>query len=71
MSYSNGLLSESRSYKTMGEQGPQGLPGVSFKLTPLGDYDMQNKKLVNVDTDENQDLCAVNMRTLKNKVGVT
>ena len=124
MSYSDGLLSKSRSYQTMGEQGPQGLPGVSFKLTPSGNYDMQNKKLVNVhnpvnlkdalnwgtakthflkldgsmhmtgdldlrgnklilpgeidmgrklitnmDTDENNDLCAVNMITLKNKVG--
>ena len=124
MRYSNALLSESRSYQTMGEQGPQGLPGVGFKFTPSGDYDMQNKKLVNVhnpvnlkdalnwgtakthflkldgsthmtgdldlrgnklilpgeidmdrklitnmDTDENNDLCAVNMITLKNKVG--
>ena len=125
MNYSNGSLSKSRSYQTMGEQSPQGLPGVGFKLTPSGDYDMQNKKLVNVhnpvnlkdalnwgtakthflkldgrthmtgnldlrgnklilpgeidmdrklitnmDTDENNDLCAVNMITLKNKVGV-
>ena len=51
-------------------QGLQGLPGVGFKLAHSGDYDMQNKKLVNVDTEENDDSCAVNMRTLKNKVGV-
>ena len=46
MSYSNGLLSD-QSYKSA-NKFVQGLPGVGFKLTDTGDYDMQNKKLVNV-----------------------
>ena len=46
MSYSNGLLSD-QSYQTANKY-VQGLPGVGFKLTDTGDYDMQNKKLVNV-----------------------
>ena len=68
MSYSNGLLSDNIGHqnKTEGKQGPQGLPGVGFKLTSSGDFDIQNKKLTNVDTDENNDFCAVNMTTLKN-----
>ena len=68
MSYSNGLLSDNitNQNKTGGKQGPQGLPGVGFKLTSSGDFDIQNKKLTNVDTYENNDSCAVNMRTLKN-----
>ena len=41
MSYSNGLLSGSSSQST---QGKQGLPGVGFKLTFSGDYDLDNKK---------------------------
>ena len=36
MSYLNGILSKSSSYQTIGKQGPQGLPGVGFKLTPSG-----------------------------------
>ena len=66
MSYSNGLLSDNIANQTEGKQGPQGLPGVGFKLTSSGDFDIQNKKLTNVDTDENNDFCAVNMTTLKN-----
>ena len=66
MGYSNGLLSDNISHQTEGKQGPQGLPGVGFKLTSSGDFDIQNKKLTNVDTDENNDFCAVNMTTLKN-----
>ena len=46
MSYSNSLLSD-QSYKSANKY-VQGLPGVGFKLTDTGDYDMQNKKLVNV-----------------------
>ena len=46
MSYSNGLLSD-QSYKSANKY-VQGLPGVGFKLSDTGDYDMQNKKLVNV-----------------------
>ena len=50
MSYSNGLLSD-QSYQTANKYVQRGLPGVGFKLTVTGDYDMQNKKLVNVDED--------------------
>ena len=47
MSYSNGLLSD-QSYQTANKYVQRGLPGVGFKLTDTGDYDMQNNKLVNV-----------------------
>ena len=43
MSYSNGLL-PSPSSSTVSD----GLPGVGFKLTEDGDYDIDNKKLRNV-----------------------
>ena len=41
------------------------------KLILPGEIDMDRKLITNMDTDENNDLCAVNMITLKNKVGVT
>ena len=44
MSYSNGLLPD-QSYQTVNKYVQRGLPGVGFKLTVAGDYDMQNKKL--------------------------
>ena len=47
MSYSNGLLPD-QSYQTANKYVQRGLPGVGFKLTDTGDYDMQNKKLTNV-----------------------
>ena len=46
MSYSNGMLSESTSGG--GKDGKDGLPGVGFKLTPAGDFDLQRKRLTNV-----------------------
>ena len=46
MSYSNGMLSESTSGG--GKDGKDGLPGVGFKLTPSGDFDLQRKRLTNV-----------------------
>ena len=52
MSYSNGLLSD-QSYQTANKYGQRGLPGVGFKLTVTGDYDMQNKKLTNVKSGTN------------------
>ena len=54
MSYSNGLLSD-QSYQTANKYVQRGLPGVGFKLTDMGDYDMQNKKLTNAKsgTDSN------------------
>ena len=52
MSYSNGLLSD-QSYQTANKYVQRGLPGVGFKLTVTGDYDMQNKKLSNVKSGTN------------------
>ena len=46
MSYSNGMLSESTSGG--GKDGKDGLPGVGFKLTSAGDFDLQRKRLTNV-----------------------
>ena len=65
MSYSNGLLSD-QSYQTANKYVQRGLPGVGFKLTDTGDYDMQNKKLTNVKsgTDSND---AVNKNQLDHK----
>ena len=58
----NGLLSD-KSYQTANQYGNQSLPGVGFKLTDTGDYNMQNIKLVNVDEGvNNQD--AVNKHQL-------
>ena len=75
MSYSNGLLSD-QSYQTANKYVQRGLPGVGFKLTNTGDYDMQNKKLVNVDEgDNNQDVVNkhqldVGLQTKPNKTDV-
>ena len=52
MSYSNGLLSD-QSYQTANKYVRRGLPGVGFKLTDTGDYDMQNEKLTNVKSGRN------------------
>ena len=43
MSFYNGLLNHNEY-----GQGQRGLPGIGFKLGSNNDYDMQNKKLVNV-----------------------
>ena len=43
MSFYNGLLNHNEY-----GQGQRGLPGIGFKLDSNNDYDMQNKKLVNV-----------------------
>ena len=59
-----------------GERGTVGRPGIGFKLTDMGDYDMQNKKLVNVDGGENnQDVVNkhqldVGLQTKPNKTDV-
>ena len=47
MSYTNGILSHDDS-QGLGKIGSRGLPGIGFKLDANNDYDMQNKKLVNV-----------------------
>ena len=75
MSYSNGLLPD-QSYQTVNKYVQRGLPGVGFKLTVTGDYDVQNKKLVNVDEGENnQDIVNkhqldVGLQTKPNKTSV-
>ena len=51
MNYSNGLL-ESTSTKTI-----EGIPGVGFKLTSDGNYDMENKKLTNLKPGQNNGDC--------------
>ena len=47
MSYNNGVLTSTNSI------GLRGLPGIGFKLDANNDYDMQNKKLVNVEKGTN------------------
>ena len=47
MSYTNGILNHDDS-QGQGKIGLRGLPGIGFKLDANNDYDMQNKKLVNV-----------------------
>ena len=45
MSFYNGILNHN---EYIHGQGQRGLPGIGFKLDSNNDYDMQNKKLVNV-----------------------
>ena len=47
MSYTNGILNHDDS-QGLGKIGSRGLSGIGFKLDANNDYDMQNKKLVNV-----------------------
>ena len=55
MSFYNGKLNHDEHIHVHG-QTQRGLPGVGFKLDSNNDYDMQNKKLVNVKqgTGENE-----------------
>ena len=58
MSYSNGLLPSS----TSTNQPQRGLPGVGFKLTSDGNYDMDNKQLKNIsDGTNDQDVVSKKM----------
>ena len=50
MSFYNGVLNFNH---FMSSRGLRGLPGVGFKLDANNDYDMQNKKLVNVKQGNN------------------
>ena len=51
MSYSNGLLpSNGDGLSTV--KGPRGDPGVGFKLTSSGDYDIDNKIMYNIKTQD-------------------
>ena len=47
MSFYNGVLNHDDVHGP-GQIGPRGLPGIGFNLDSNNDYDMQNKKLVNV-----------------------
>ena len=47
MGYSNGIL-ESEVKGGSGERGEQGLPGIGFKLTDDGNYDIDGKRLTDV-----------------------
>ena len=55
MSYSNGILGwsgEVSSSEIVIVKGEKGDPGIGFKLTPDGNYDLQNKKVYNLDTPD-------------------
>ena len=67
MSYSNGLL-PSTSSSTMSPQ--RGLPGIGFKLTDDGDYDIDGKRLTNV-ADSIDDSDAVSLKLLKEHTQVS
>ena len=45
---------------SIGQQGPQGPPGVGFILTDNGDYNLENKKMVNVKQGTNPDDAVIN-----------
>ena len=51
MSYSNGLL-QSNGDGVSTVKGPRGEPGVGFKLTSSGDYDIDNKIMYNIKTQD-------------------
>ena len=55
MSYSNGKLPEDTFSHEKVIEIVKGLPGVGFKLTDDGDYDMQNKKLRNLALPQTND----------------
>ena len=60
MSFYNGILNHEDNHES-GQIGPRGLPGVpgpkgdGYKLTSDGNYDIENKKLINVKPGTNND----------------
>ena len=48
MSFYNGILNHDEGSGLENIRGARGSPGIGFKLDSNNDYDMQNKKLVNV-----------------------
>lgn len=62
MSYSNGILwwsGEAASSETVivkGEKGDSGRPGIGFKLTLDGNYDLDGKKVFNIDSQDDIDI---------------
>ena len=63
--------SSSSSFTTVPLQGAAGPQGIGFKLTPNGNYDIQNKKLVNVKqgADPNDVVTKSQMQLLDNAPG--
>ena len=47
MSFYNGILNHDDNHES-NQTGQRGLPGIGYKLTSDGDYDIENKKLTNV-----------------------
>ena len=55
MSFYNGILNHVDGSGLENIRGARGSPGIGFKLDSNNDYDMQNKKLVNVQQGTNND----------------
>ena len=54
MSFYNGILNHDDNHES-GQIGQRGFPGVGFKLTSDGNYDIENKKLTNVKKGDDDD----------------
>ena len=55
MSFYNGILNHDDESGSVNIKGARGAPGIGFKLDSNNNYDMQNKKLVNVKNGVNSD----------------
>ena len=55
MSFYNGILNHYDESGLANIKGARGSPGIGFKLDSNNNYDMQNKKLVNVKNGVNSD----------------
>ena len=71
MSFYNGVLNFNDFSSRKGERGERGLPGIGFKLDENGNYDIQNKKLVNVKQGTNPNDAVTNsqIQSLDNSPG--
>ena len=60
MSFYNGILNHDDNHESS-QGGKRGLPGIGYKLTSDGNYDIENKKLTNVQNgDANNDVMTKN-----------